>query len=195
MSTPAWRKKNSRRLIFLVLFILFCFSGNLAALPFITSNSDRPAFERYAHSHQQPPLPSLIDTDGAEDKAEQQESVRLRVTGARLACSEDDCSHHHHGCDLEIAYRLSVEIQQDLDVGAKVVCHARLDYTTSHGYHLKSERCSSPVSHTLHHRTHIDSTMVVEFQFSPYEQVIDAQVDSIHCRIEKAGLMLGSALQ
>lgn len=174
-----------------MLLILFCFSGNLAALPFITSNTDHLAHERYAHFHQQPPLPPLIDAD----KVEQQESVRLRVTGARLACSEDDCSHHHHGCDLEIAYRLSADMQQDLDVGAQVVCQARLDYTTSHGYHLKSERCSSPASHTLHQRTHIDSTMVVEFQFSPYEQVIDAQVDSIHCHIEQAGRILGSSLQ
>ena len=190
MTTPARRKKITQLLIFLVLFLLFCFSANLSALPFITPDTDRLPREFYSHYHQKPQRLPMI----TPEKVEQKESLRLHVTGARLACSEDDCSHHHRGCDLEIAYRLSATVQPELVVGAQVICQARLDYTTSHGYHLKSERCSSPIDHTLHHRDHLDSTIVVEFQFSPYEQVIDAQVDSIQCHIEQAELILESSL-
>ena len=191
MTRPARRKKNSQSLIFLVPFILFCFSVNLSAMTSITPNTDHLPYELYAHFHQKPQLQPMI----TPEKVKQPESLRLAVTGARLACSEDDCSHHHRGCDLLIAYRLSAKVQPKLIVGAQVVCQARLDYTTSHGYHLKSDRCSSPVDHTLHHQDHLDSTMVVEFQFSPYEQVIDAQVDSINCRIEQTDLILESSLR
>ncbi|MGI9535562.1 MAG: hypothetical protein ACR2PB_00725 [Desulfocapsaceae bacterium] len=190
MTNPARRKKNSRLLIFLVLFILFCFSANLSALPFLTPETNHPPDELYSHFHQKQQFQPRI----RPDKAEQHESLRLNVTGAQLACSEDDCSHHHHGCALKISYHLSAELQPELDVGAQVVCQARLDYTTSHGYHLKTERCSLPSDHTLHHQDHIDSTIVVEFQFSPYEQVVDAQVDSIHCHIEQAEVILESSL-
>lgn len=190
MTTPDRRKKNSRLLIFLVLFNLFCFSANLSALPFLAPDTDRWPHEFYAHFHQKPQLRPLIKPD----KVGQQEALRLHVTGARLACSADDCSHHHRDCNLEIAYRLSAEVQPEIDVGAQVVCQARLDYTTSHGYHLKTERCSSPANHILHHQDHIDSTIVVKFQFSPYEQVVDAEVDSINCHLEQAELILQSSL-
>lgn len=189
MTTPVRRKKNSRLLIFLVLFILFCCSANLSALPFLSPDAERLPPELYAHFHQKPPPQPLVKPA----QVEQKESLRLDVTGAWLSCAEDDCSHHS-GCNLEISYRLSAAVQSELDVGAQVVCQARLDYTTSHGYHLKSERCSSPAGHTIHHQNHIDSTMVVEFQFSPYEQVIDAQVDSIHCHIAQAQLIHESSL-
>ena len=190
MITPVRRKKSLRLLFFLVLFILLCCSANLSALPFLAPDADRLPPELYAHFHQQPALQPLVKPE----QVEQKESLRLDVTGAWLSCAEDDCSHHHRGCDLEISYRLSAAVQSELEVGAQVVCQARLDYTTSHGHHLKSERCSSPADHTIHHPHHIDSTMVVEFQFSPYEQVIDAQVDSIHCHIAQAQLMHESSL-
>ena len=189
MTRPERRKKNSRRLIFLVLVIVFCFSPNLSAVPFLSPESGPPYHDLYSHSHHKPQLPMV--EPGAVKKPD---SLRLDVTGARLACSEDDCSRHHSGCNLEITYRLSTGVQPDLDVGATVVCRACLDYTTSHGYHLKSERCSLPAGHTLNHRDQIDSTIVVQFHFSPYEQVIDAQVGSIHCHIEQAELLLESSL-
>lgn len=190
MNRPDRKKNNSRRLIFLVLTTLICSSPNSSAIAIITAESSLPSHELYSHYHQNEQLQPIP----RQDTVEQHESLRLDVTGARLACSEDDCSHHHHGCDLEITYRLSAQMQTELSLGAQVVCQARIDYLTSHGYHLRSERCSSPAEHIFHQRNHIDSTIVVKFQFSPYEQVIDAQVGSIQCRIEQAELIFESSL-
>lgn len=176
---------SSRLLYFLALISVFWFSPNLSALSSLTSSADQFSSELYAHSHMKPQ--TLPKPQPAE--AEQKESIRLDVTGAWLSCSEDDCSHHHRGCNLEIGYRLSSAVHSKLDLGAHVVCRARLDYMTSHGYHLQSERCSSPADHTLHHRDQVDSTIVVEFQFSPYEQVIDAQVGAIQCSIEDVDIL------
>lgn len=186
MAEPSGGKFFSSRLLyFLALISVFWFSPNLSALSSLTSSADQFSSELYAHSHMKPQ--TLPKPQPAE--AEQKESIRLDVTGAWLSCSEDDCSHHHHGCNLEIGYRLSSAVHSKLDLGAHVVCRARLDYMTSHGYHLQSERCSSPADHTLHHRDQVDSTIVVEFQFSPYEQVIDAQVGAIQCSIEDVDIL------
>ena len=127
-------------------------------------------------------------------KPTEKQTIRLKVTGAELHCSEDDCSHHHHDCKLEIMYSLSSENHAHHDIGASVVCNARLNYITSHGYRLQSERCSNPMCHTLHQHARIDSRIILGFQFSPYEQVVDAQVDSIQCHIEDAEI-LNSSLQ
>ena len=151
-------------------------------ISFVSANFPR---SRFALIVTNPSTPNSANSA----EAEQKDSIRLDVTGAWLSCSEDDCSHHHHGCNLEIGYRLSSAVHSKLDLGAHVVCRARLDYMTSHGYHLQSERCSSPADHTLHHRDQVDSTIVVEFQFSPYEQVIDAQVGAIQCSIEDVDIL------
>ena len=74
---------------------------------------------------------------------------------------------------------LSAKLQQNLGVGTQVFSEAVLDYTTSHGYRLKSELCLSPATYILRYKDRIDSTLMAEFQFSPYEQVIDAEVGAI----------------
>jgi hypothetical protein len=190
MAGPTGEKKTSFLLYFLLLTLMFWFTPSLFALPSPTADVDRNPGDLYAHFHQEPSPEPLHKPLEVKEK----ESLRLDVTGASLSCTEDDCSHHR-GCNLEIAYRLSSRVQQELDVGTQVVCQARLDYTTSHGYHLKSERCSSPTPHILHRQDQIDSTLVVEFQFSPYEQVVDAQVGAIQCHLKKTEIILNSAMQ
>ena len=172
-----------------VLISLFLGAPNLCAIPSQSSSTGWVPGDVQAHFHQK----ELLQPAPQKPlEMKQKESLRLDVTGAQLSCSEDDCSHHR-SCNLKIAYRLSSRGDQEFNVGAQVVCQARLNYTTSHGYHLKSERCSSPVAHTLQHQVHLDSTLVVEFQFSPYEQVVDAQVEAIQCHIEQAEIILNSA--
>ena len=182
-------KKFSGLFIIFLFLLIFWFAPNLFALSSVFSGLPGSAGPRYAHFHQhqhlQPPEKPA--------EASHRESVRLDVTGAMLACDEDDCSHHR-GCNLEIAYRLSSQMRQDLEVAAQVICQARLGYTTSHGYQLRSERCSAPADHVLHHHDQVESTLLVKFQFSPYEQVIDAQVGSIQCRIERAEILPYSSL-
>ena len=187
MAGAARKKKSSYLHYFFLLILLLLFTPNIFALP---SPTEEILFDQNglnAHFHQKHPSELLKEPV----EVEQQESIRLDVTGASLSCTEDDCSHHR-GCSLEIAYRLSAKIQQDFDVGTQVVCEAVLEYTTSHGYHLKSERCSTPTAHILHHNDRIDSSLVVEFQFSPYEQVIDAEVGSMQCHLKRTEIILGS---
>lgn len=188
MEESAREKKSSSLLSFLVLTTLFWFTPSLFALPSIPTDENRNLGDRYTYFHQKPDLQQL--TEPAESK--QQQSLRLDVTGASLSCKEDDCSFHR-GCNLEIDYRLSSKVQQKIDVGTQVICQAQIDYTTSHGYHLKSERCSSPATHILHNNDRIDSTLMVEFQFSPYEQVVGTEVGAIQCHLEKTRIILGSA--
>lgn len=183
------QKKFSFLLFFWVLLPILWWAPSLGALPSTSSDLNGAAGGRFAHFHQQPLL-----QPPDKPSAVTQESVRLDVTGAMLACSEDDCSHHR-GCNLKIAYRLSSRLGRDFNVAAQVICQARLGYTTSHGYHLKSERCSSPVTHVLQRHDRVNSTLEVEFQFSPYEQVIDAQVGSIRCHIEQAEILTNNSLQ
>ena len=187
MAGAAREKKSSYLIYFLLPVLLFWFAPSLFALTSPYSNVLSKHNELHTHFHQEQTPEPLNKPVEVEEK----ESLRLDVTGANLSCTEDDCSHHR-GCNLEIAYRLSAKIQQDLDVGTQVVCEAVLDYTTSHGYHLKSERCSSPAAHILHHNDRIDSSIVVEFQFSPYEQVIDAEVGVIQCHLKRTEIILGS---
>lgn len=188
MEEPAGEKKTLYFPYFLALTTLFCFTPNLFALPFLPADEKHDPGERYAYFHHEPALQPL--SEPVESK--QQQSLRLDVTGATLSCKEDDCNHHR-GCSLEIAYRLSSKVKQEIDVGTQVICQAQIDYTTSHGYHLKSERCSSPAPHILQHNDRVDSTLVLEFQFSPYEQVVDTEVGAIQCRLEKTKIILGSA--
>ena len=190
MAESGPEKKFPYLLCFVLLIPLLGFTPSLFALPSPTKDMLLDLGERYAHFHQEPPPEPLRKPV----EVEQTESLRLDVTGANLSCTENDCSHHR-SCNLEIAYRLSLKIQHDLDVGTEVVCEARLDYTTSHGYHLISERCSSPAAHILHRQDRIDSTVVLEFQFSPYEQVIDAEVGAIQCHLKKTEIILSSANQ
>lgn len=188
MAEAVPEKKSSYLICFLLLVLLFWFTPSLFALPSPTKDVLSNHHDLYAHFHQEPSPEPLRKPVEVKEK----ETLRLDVTGASLSCTEDDCSHHR-GCNLEIAYRLSAKMQQDLDVGTQVVCEAVLDYTTSHGYRLKSERCSSPAAHILHYNDRVDSTLVVEFQFSPYEQVIDAEVGAIQCHLKKTEIIFGSA--
>ena len=184
MAAPGGQN-NSDHLFFIVLLLtIFWSAPQLFALPSPGFEKNRPTNYEYAHSHRNAsPQPTVKPA-----KITRSESVQLDVTGARFSCSDDDCSHHRD-CDLEIDYHLSSTVNKNFDIATEVVCRARLDYTTSHGYHLQSERCSSSAAHTLHHHDDIHSTVVVTFLFSPYEEVVDAQVGAIHCHIEGAELV------
>lgn len=188
MAAPGGDKKFSHLLPVLLLITIFWCAPRLFALPSPSPEVNRSPGTRYAHYHRESSPQKLREPA----EAIQRGSLQLEVTGARFSCSEDDCSHHRR-CDLEIHYHLSSTVRQNLDIATEVICSARLDYTTSHGYHLKSEQCSSPAAHILHRHDQINSTMLVEFRFSPYEQVVDAQVDAIHCHIEGAEFVRGSA--
>jgi len=122
------------------------------------------------------------------------QAVRLEVTGAELVCSGSECSHYRQGCRLEIKYRLSSDYRAESDIDTWVTCRAKLSYQISHGYHLISERYSNPICHTLHKMSAVNSKVVLGFQFSPYEEVVDAQVDSIQCHLENSRVLPDSPL-
>lgn len=180
MKRAAGEKNLSRLVIFVVLVYLFSTSTLWSARYPLPASEDERHSDLYSRSHPSPVTKPLEEQFDVKPK----ESLRLNVTGARLECSKDECTHHHRGCTLEIGYHLSSEFRSKLDVDARVVCHACLNYTTSHGYRLKSNSCSSPSHHHLTRARHLDSKIVVNFQFSPYEEVVDAEVKSIRCRIE-----------
>lgn len=184
MQQPGGKKFCVLLLTFLISIFFFWGTPGLSALHHFSTSLDNPT-GLYAHSHNKPPFQPSVRTIDSHSK----EAIRLAITSARLLCSEDECSHHHQDCDLEIAYRLSADIHSRLDVGARVVCQARLDYTTSHGYHLQSRRCSPPEAHTLRKSDYIDSIVTMTFQFSPYEQVVEAQVGAITCSIENVDIL------
>ena len=181
------KSTHKKKLVGLALFtIMTCFflsSSPLFALPADQSFYKRaPSLLAHSHIAPDPSLPEPPLNRPEKDK------VQLRVTEARLICSDNDCSHHQD-CALEIQYRLSSALHSDYDVGAQIRCQARLDYTTSHGYELQSERCSTSEMHQLNNNDRIDSSIVVDFQFSPYEEVIEATVGSIQCTIEQADIL------
>lgn len=181
MERPAAEKKILRLVIFVLLVYLFSTSTLWSALHPWPDKEGVHHMHLYSHSHHSP---DAQPPDNALDLGPK-ESLRLKVTGARLECTEDECTHHQDHCALEIHYHLSAEFRSNLDVDAQVVCHACLDYTTGLGYHLKSDNCSSPSHHHLTRSSQLDGKIVVDFQFSPYEQVVDAEVKSIRCRIEQ----------
>ena len=183
-------EKKFSGLVIIVLFLqIFWFAPSLFALSLVSSVPHGSAVPLYAHFHQD----QRLQPPDKPAEVSRLETVRLDVTGAMLARDADDCSHHR-GCTLEIGYRLSSKMRHDVDVAAQVICQARLGYTTSHGYQLRSERCSAPADHVLHRRDQVESTLMVKFHFSPYEQVIDAQLGSIQCRIERAEILPDSSL-
>ena len=141
--------------------------------------------ELLAHFHKE----SEQQHQAPSQQSVQKETIRLNVTRANFSCSEDECSHYHTGCALEIHYSVTSVNHTGLDVGASIVCSARVNYVTDHGYKLRSERCSPPVDYTLKRDSRIDSKVVLDFQFSPYEEVIEAHVGAIQCHIEDAEVM------
>lgn len=182
MRMPTHKKKMTWLAFPTVLISFFLYSSSLLALQ-ADDSPYRPDSLLLAHSHikQDLPLPEISLNRPGKD------TIQLQVTEARLLCSDNDCSHHEN-CALEIQYLLTSVLQSARDVGAQIMCRARLDYTTSHGYELQSERCSKSETHHLMNNDHIDSSIIVDFQFSPYEEVIEARVGSIQCNIEKAGV-------
>lgn len=166
-----------------VLICFFLSSTSLFALQ-ADQSPDKYASLLLAHSHIEPgqSLPEVPLNRPEKDK------IQLQVTEARLLCSDNDCSHHAD-CALEIHYHLSSRLRSDLDVGAQIMCRARLDYTTSHGYELQSERCSKSETHHLNNNDRIDSSIVVDFNFSPYEEVVEARVGAIQCNIEHTDIL------
>lgn len=168
----------------IVICIIFA-SSQLHALQQDSESAYRNSTSLFAHSHYpQQRQPSIRPAD-----SQMPDTILLQVTGARLHCSENECSHHHQDCALEIEYQLSSVFYSDLHIGAQVICHARLDYTTSHGYQLQSERCSPPVEHTLKKNDHIAAKITVDFLFSPYEEVVDANVGALQCSIEQTNML------
>ncbi len=185
MAEATGKKFLSRLPFFLIPICIMFGSSQLYALQHGSDSEYRSSTSLYAHAHQpQQQQPAVRQTDSS-----QPETIHLQVTGARLHCSENECSHHHQNCALEIQYQLSSGFTSDLNIGAQVVCHVRLDYLTSHGYQLWSERCSCPVEHTLQKNAHIAAKVTVNFLFSPYEQVVDANVGAIRCSIERTNVL------
>lgn len=130
---------------------------------------------------------SLKDLDIPSEKASvgsKRETIQLNVVDTHFLCAESECTHHHSGCRLEIEYLLSAENTLALDIGASVFCKASLRYQTSHGYELKSERCTRSQCHKLEEHAELNSSLVIGFNFSPYEEVVSVQVDSIECTID-----------
>lgn len=177
-------KKNWPALVIPTVFICFFVSSSSLFALQTDQSPDKHAPLLLAHSHieHDQPLPEMPLNRPEKDK------IQLQVTEARLLCSDNHCSHHAD-CALKIQYHLSSRLRSDLDVGAQIMCRARLDYTTSHGYELQSERCSKSETHYLNNNDRIDSSIVVDFQFSPYEEVVEARVGAIQCNIEQADIL------
>lgn len=175
----------SRLPFLLVAICIILASSQLYALQHDSGSGYQNSISLFAHSHHpQQRQPSIRPADN-----HMPDTILLQVTGARLHCSENECSHHHQDCALEIEYQLSSVFKSDLNIGAQVICHARLEYSTSHGYQLQSERCSTPVEHTLQKNDHIAAKITVDFLFSPYEEVVDANVGAIQCSIEQTNML------
>lgn len=183
MRRSNYSKKYMPLIFFLLLAGTFLCSSTISALEVnVSAQSQSPLLLAHSHFDNEPTLPDLRRIKPEQDK------IELEVTEARLLCSDNDCSHHED-CSLEIQYRLSSVLRSNHDVGAQIMCRARLDYTTGHGYELQSERCSTSKTHRLHNSDRIDASIIVDFQFSSYEQVVEARVGSIQCNIEQAGII------
>lgn len=117
-----------------------------------------------------------------DDKAE--DNVILKVIETRFFCSESDCDHHYRGCKIEITYGLLAENVSGIPIGTSVYCKARIVYKTEHGYQINSESYSENSHHDIDARTRGRSTVNLDFTFSSYEQVIEARLRSVECRIQ-----------
>lgn len=177
-------KKKSVRLAVTTIFIsLFLCSSPALALQTDQFPDALPSLQ-LAHSQFEPLLPRPHQPSDETG----QNRVDLQVTEAWLHCEDNGCSHHED-CALEVYYRLSSALRSAQGIGARISCRVRLDYTTSHGYELQSERCSKSETHRLYHSDRVESSIIVDFRFSSYEQVVDVRVGSIQCSIEQAHIL------
>lgn len=118
----------------------------------------------------------------------------LDVTGLKLSCLKSQCQTHHKECRLEVNYFLIGEGISGADLDAAICCKVRLGYMTSHGFELQSESSTENICHL--HQADFNQTnhVSLEFAFSDYEQVVDADLESIECRIKSVELDKGTVV-
>jgi len=119
---------------------------------------------------------------------DKQQTLSLNVTGLNLFCPKSQCHSHYKECILEVDYSLLTERSSDVDLDAAVCCRARLGYKTSHGYELKSESSFQKICHLHPIDFNQENQVSLRFAFSDYEEVIDAELESIECRINSVQL-------
>ena len=113
-----------------------------------------------------------------------QQTLTLNVTGLNLFCSKSQCHSHHKECRLEVNFSLFSEGISGADLDAAICCKARLGYRTSHGFELQSESSSEKICHLHQGDFNKQNQVFLRFAFSDYEEVVDADLESIECRIE-----------
>ena len=138
-----------------------------------------------AHFHASPrrQRPDRAPHEVGEERPDAQKKPFLvSVDRAVFACSEAACDHYYRQCGLDIDYTLYSQAGTAVSE-AVISCRAKIVYQTKTGYRLNSEAGPETSRHALINTAEYSSQLSLHFHFSEYEQVIEAQLDKIECRV------------
>lgn len=121
-------------------------------------------------------------------KLEQPETLRLVVEDISFTCQQGCCGHYYDHCDLHIHYNAHLKEGMHLPVATAVTCDGAIEYSTASGDLLINESEPVTVRRTLLTVPRDDAYVSLDFPFSYYEGVVEAQLTSVRCRIDKEEL-------
>lgn len=137
-----------------------------------------------------PPWRQRLDTApyeaGENSPFSQKKEFLLSLDNVVFTCGGNGnaCDHYYRQCALEIDYTLYSEKVRIATNEAVISCRASIVYQTEGGCRLNSE--AGPERHhhhTLKYTAEYSSKLSLHFHFSKYEQVTEAQLDRLECRV------------
>jgi hypothetical protein len=118
----------------------------------------------------------------------QSDTIKLVVEDISFTCHEGCCGHYYENCDLHIHYNAHLKEGMSLPVATVVTCVGAIKYKTVEGDLLVNESEPVIVHRTLLTESHDRSYVSLDFAFSFYEAVVEAQLTSVKCRINREDL-------
>ncbi|WP_163340398.1 hypothetical protein [Desulfopila sp. IMCC35008] len=121
-------------------------------------------------------------------RLKQPEALKLAVRDISFTCQQGCCGHYYDHCDLHIHYHAHLEEGMNLPVAMAVTCDGAIEYKTEGGDLLINESEPVTVHRTMLTETRDDAYVSLDFPFSYYEGVVEAQLTFVKCRIDRENL-------
>jgi hypothetical protein len=160
-------------------------SANDSSLLQVASKQSGPLFAHFEASPWRQRLDKAPCEVGENSPLSQKKEFLLSLDNVVFTCSgnENACDHYYRQCGLEIDYTLYSEKAGRATNEAVIVCRASIVYQTEGGCRLNSEAEPKRHHHNLKHNAEYSSKLSLHFHFSAYEQVTEAQLDRLECRV------------
>ena len=129
-----------------------------------------------------------VNGDDCESEYKTNAEVCVSVDSTELNCSESYLGNYYQSCDASLSYSVSTDYSGGSYLEAEVECNLEIKYRGKDSYAWSHDSAAHDEDHDLYAHDTESGHASFMFLFSPYLEVVAAEVVHVECEIDDVEL-------